>query len=344
MVDIMKEEQTINMDNEPGTSDNSKYVVLLVDDQVMVAEGIRRMLMEEEDIEFHYCNDPTNAVEMAIEIKPTIILQDLIMPEIDGYTLVDSYRANSETRNIPVIVLSTKENPEDKSLAFERGANDYLVKLPDKIELIARIRANSKNYLTQLQRDQAFIALRKLQAELEQSNRELQKLSSLDGLTGIANRRKFDDFLQTECLRSARDNTVISLLLIDIDFFKPYNDNYGHLAGDGCLRKVAMALSEVVHRPADLVARYGGEEFAVILPNTEIKGASQLAGGICKKIRSLEIPHDFSKTAKHVTISIGVASMVASEETSSKELINIADNALYSAKETGRNRYVIAGE
>lgn len=340
----MKEEKTINMDSEVGIRDNNKFVVLLVDDQVMVAEGIRRMLMEEEDIEFHYCNDPAKAVEMAIEIKPTIILQDLIMPEIDGYTLVDSYRVNSETRNIPVIVLSTKEDPEDKSLAFERGANDYLVKLPDKIELVARIRANSKNYLTQLQRDEAFIALRKLQAELEESNRELQKLSSLDGLTGIANRRNFDEFLQKECLRSARDNTVLSLLLIDIDFFKPYNDNYGHLAGDGCLRKVAMALSEVVHRPADLVARYGGEEFGVILPNTDVGGAAQLAESICDKIRSLKIPHEFSDAASYVTVSMGVASMVACEESSTKVLINMADNALYHAKETGRNKYVISGE
>lgn len=340
----MEREVTNNQQHQVTMGDDSKYVVLLVDDQMMVAEGIRRILMEEKDIEFHYCNDPAKALEMAIEIKPTIILQDLIMPEIDGYTLVDSYRSNTETRNIPVIVLSTKEDPEDKSLAFERGANDYLVKLPDKIELIARIRANSRNYLTQLQRDEAFTALRKLQAELEESNRELQKLSSLDGLTGIANRRKFDDFLKTECLRSARDNTVLSLLLIDIDFFKPYNDNYGHLAGDGCLRQVATALSEVVHRPADLVARYGGEEFGVILPNTDITGASQLAESICEKIRSLEITHDFSAVANHVTLSIGVASMIACEASSPKELINLADSALYNAKDTGRNKYVISGE
>lgn len=339
----MNEKLATNLDDHIGVSDN-KFVVLLVDDQVMVAEGIRRMLMEEEDIEFHYCDDPAKAVEMAIEIRPTIILQDLIMPEIDGYTLVDTYRVNTETKNIPVIVLSTKEDPEDKRLAFERGANDYLVKLPDKIELVARIRANSKNYLTQLQRDEAFVALRKLQSELEESNRELQKLSSLDGLTGIANRRKFDDFLQTECLRSARDNTVLSLLLIDIDFFKPYNDNYGHLAGDGCLRQVATALNEIVHRPADLVARYGGEEFGVILPNTDTRGATRLAESICEKIRLLEIPHEFSSVAKHVTLSIGVASMVACEESSTNELINMADNALYNAKESGRNKAVLSNK
>ena len=303
-------------ENQVSDSNQNNSVVLLVDDQLMVAEGIRRMLVEEPDIEFHYCGDPKEAVEMAEKIKPTIILQDLIMPDIDGYTLVDQYRNNDKTKNIPIIVLSTKEDPEDKSMAFERGANDYLVKLPDKIELIARIRAQSKGYLTQLQRDEAFLALRKLQSELEESNEELQKLSSLDGLTGIANRRRLDEFLQSECLRSARDNNILSLLLIDIDFFKPYNDNYGHLAGDGCLRKVATALSDIVNRPADLVARYGGEEFGVILPNTDTKGASKLAETLCKKIKALAILHEHSEAGKYVTISIGVASKVACEGTS----------------------------
>jgi len=320
----------------------SKAIVLLVDDQMMVAEGIRRMLVDEEDIVFHYCNDPHKALEKTIELKPTVILQDLIMPDIDGYTLVDTYRKNTHTKNIPVIVLSTKEDPEDKSLAFERGANDYLVKLPDKIELIARIRAHSKSYLTQLQRDEAFKELRDLQSELEKSNLELQKLSSLDGLTGIANRRSFDEFISNECLRSARENTPISLILIDIDFFKPYNDNYGHLAGDGCLRKVAVALDEVVHRPADLVARYGGEEFGVVLPNTSIEGAEMLANKLCDKIRFLKIPHEFSEVTGHVTVSMGVASGIASEGISPSDLILSADEALYRAKESGRDCYKIS--
>ena len=326
-----------------GVSRNDT-IVLLVDDQLMVAEGIRRMLVEEQDITFHYCNDPGKAVEMAIELKPTIILQDLIMPEIDGYTLVNEYRSNEKISNIPVIVLSSKEDPEDKSLAFERGANDYLVKLPDKIELIARIRAHSRSYITQLQRDEAFKALRELQAELEESNEELQKLSCLDGLTGIANRRRFDEFIQNECLRSARENTYLSLILIDIDYFKPYNDNYGHLAGDGCLRQVATALSEVVNRPADLVARYGGEEFGVVLPNTDITGASQLADALCNKIRALKIPHMHSEAAKHITLSMGISCKVACEGISPMDLINLADEALYVAKESGRDQYKIAEE
>jgi two-component system chemotaxis family response regulator WspR len=319
-------------------------IVLLVDDQLMVSEGIRRMLESEEDIQYHYCNDAKKALAAATDIQPTIILQDIIMPDIDGYSLVNAYRANEMTRNIPVIMLSTKDDPEDKSLAFERGANDYLVKLPNKIELIARIRAHSKSYLTQLQRDEAFAALRELQNELEKNNEELQKLSCLDGLTGISNRRRFDEFIYHECLRSARENTTLSLILIDIDHFKQYNDNYGHLAGDGCLRQVATALNEVVHRPADLVARYGGEEFAVVLPNTDMEGAVQIAQLLDEKITKLDIPHEYSSTENRITLSMGIACRVACEQTSPADLIEHADRALYEAKESGRNQYKIAEE
>ena len=264
------------------------------------------------------------------------------MPDIDGYALVKAYRENLNTKNIPIIVLSTKEDANAKSLAFERGANDYLVKLPDQIELVARIRAHSKGYLTQLQRDEAFQALRELQLELEKSNAELQLLSSLDGLTGIANRRRFDEFVNNECIRYARENSVLSLILIVIDYLKPYNDNYGHLADDGCLSQVASAVKEVVHRTADLVARYGGEEFVVVLPHIDLDGAVKLAKILCEKIRSLNIPHAHSEVSEHLTISLGITSKVACEGSSPTDLIALADKALYEAKESGRDRYCIS--
>ena len=319
----------------------NKCIVLLVDDQPIIAEGIRRMLEDESDIIFHYCDDPNQAIKMAAEIDATIILQDLVMPDIDGMTLVRFYRANLDTRNIPIIVLSSKEDPQIKSDAFTNGANDYLVKLPDKIELLARIRAHSRSYLTQLERDAAFHALREMQKQLEESNRELQRISALDGLTGLANRRHFDQQLEKEWRRAQRANLPLSLILIDIDHFKPYNDTYGHLAGDECLQQVAQALKKSIVRPGDLVARYGGEEFVVILPETKVEGACVVAENLRKNIAALARAHSASETSEHVSISLGVAQADFASMPTLEDLIEQADKGLYEAKESGRNRYEV---
>lgn len=334
MMDILSKDKA-------GTKEG-RTVVLLVDDQPMVAEAIRRMLADEQDIEFYYCAVSSRAVIMAKEVAPTVILQDLIMPDLDGITLMRFYRANESTRDIPVIVLSSKDDPRDKSQAFGAGASDYLVKLPDKIELIARIRAHSKSYLAQMQRDEAFKKLRELQKQLEASNTELQRLSCLDGLTGIANRRHFDTYLEQEWLRASREGVKISLVLTDLDYFKAYNDNYGHQAGDDCLKKVASVFKAVIQRPGDMVARYGGEEFVVVLPNTDIDGAVVLAEAIHSRVYALKIPHRFSKATNHMTISIGIATIQPNKKNSPKDLIAMADIALYQAKQHGRNRYVVA--
>lgn len=320
-------------------------VVVLVDDQAMVAEGIRRMLEHEPGIEFHYCSDPKKAINMAVQVKATTVLQDLVMPDIDGMTLVRFYRANPMTRDIPIIVLSSKDDPKIKSDAFANGATDYLVKLPEPIELIARIRAHSKSYLAQRERDEAYHALREMQeqlremnAQLAQSNRELHRLSSLDGLTGIANRRQFDEVLEREWQRSVRNDTPLSLILLDIDYFKPFNDRYGHQAGDDCLRMVARTLDRVVQRPTDLVARYGGEEFVVVLPDTNQAGAEAVARELLKEVRNLGIIHEASKVTDHLTLSIGTTTRDSGQPGSATDLVAAADQALYLAKEHGRNR------
>ena len=324
-------------------------VVLLVDDQAMVAEGIRRMLVDEPDIDFHYCADPREAIQTAIAIRATIILQDLVMPEVDGMMLVRFYRTNPSTRDIPIVVLSTKDDPAIKSEAFHNGANDYLVKLPDKVELVARIRAHSRSHLAQLERDAAYQALRDLQnaletsnAQLEESNRELQRLSSLDGLTGIANRRQFDKTLEQEWQRALRNCAELSLIMIDIDYFKLFNDTYGHQAGDDCLKNVALALARIVHRPSDIVARYGGEEFAVILPETDTEGTQRVAEKMREAVFRLNVRHDASKVADKITLSIGVASMNPSGGDNPDCLLAAADDALYRAKHAGRNRVEVA--
>src|SRR3569832_1045940 len=311
--------------------------VLLVDDQAIVAEAIRRMLATEENLEYHYCADPARAIAEAVEFQ-----QDLEMPDIDGMMLLRFFSANPVTKNIPIIVMSSKEGPKIKSEAFELQASDYLEKIPDKIELIARVRAHTRSYLAQQQRDEAYRVLRDLQIELEKKIKELQRLSSLDGLTGIANRRRFDEYLEQECLRASRGNKILSLILTDIDHFKTYNDNFGHHGCDEVLRRVAQAIEGGTHRPGDLVARYGGEEFAIILPDTDPDGAARVAEAIRLTVEGLNIPHCFSTAADHVTISMGVASIIPREGGLPATLIEAADEALYEAKHSGRNRYVSA--
>jgi two-component system chemotaxis family response regulator WspR len=321
------------------TSPNNTINVLLVDDQQMVAEAIKRMLADDADIEFHYTDQPMSAINMAIEVDATIILQDLVMPDIDGMTLVRYYRANKKTADIPIIVLSSKEDPVIKSDAFYSGANDYLVKLPDKIELLARIRSHAKHYLMKLERDAAFMALREMQKQLEDTNAELERLSSLDGLTGLANRRTFDETLSDEVKRSSRENSIFSLILADIDFFKAYNDNYGHLGGDECLKQVADILKQTASRPGDLAARYGGEEFALILPATDKNGAMTVCQNLRAAINKSCISHEHSSASEHVTISMGIATCDPAQGTSPENIIENADKALYSSKENGRDRF-----
>lgn len=318
-----------------------RITVLLVDDQPMIAEAVRRALEEEKDIEFHYCPDPTKAIKVANKIKPTIILQDLIMPEVNGLMMVKFFRVNRETSQVPIIVLSTKEDPKIKSDAFALGINDYLIKLPDKIELIARLRYHSTAYIYHKQRDVAYAALQESQRQLHEANLELEKLSSLDGLTGIANRRQFDTVLSKEWQRAIRNRNPISLLMLDIDYFKLYNDTYGHPKGDSCLKKIAHILQENEKRPADLASRYGGEEFAVILPETDGRGAKEIAHTILEMIRKSTIPHKTSKVSKCLTASIGVATMTAERGHLPDLLIAHADRALYQAKDLGRNQVVV---
>jgi len=336
---LKKEEKAMSEAEKTKFSlDHHKIIVLLVDDQQMIAEAVRKALSSQEDIEFHYCQDPSKAVKLASEINATVILQDLVMPEIDGLMMVRYFRVNKATAQIPIIVLSTKEEATIKSEAFQLGANDYLVKLPETIELIARIRYHSQAYITQLERDAAFRALEKSREQLAEANRTLQKLSSLDGLTGIANRRTFDETLSKEWNRAVRDQKPLGLIMLDIDFFKLYNDHYGHQGGDDCLKKVAKGLEAAINRDADFLARYGGEEFSAILPDTDIQGAVKVAEEMRQSIKSLHIEHVMSKVSDIVSISIGVASMIPQNDTEQETLIAAADQALYKAKEEGRDR------
>lgn len=321
---------------------HQSIMVLLVDDQLMVGEAIRRALIDETEIELHYCSNPLEALAVAKRVKPTVILQDLVMPNVNGLTLVRQYRSDPATKAIPVIVLSTEEEATVKSEAFRIGANDYLVKLPDRIELIARIRYHSAAYLTQIQRDEAYRALRRSQQELMETNLELQRLTNVDGLTGLSNRRYFDQYLDTEWRQAMRAREPISLLIIDVDHFKQYNDTYGHLAGDEVLKTVATAVRSTFQRPKDLAVRMGGEEFAVVLPQTLADDLAFLAEKVVQAIEALGLPHAASPIAEKVTISVGGATHIPAGNDQPERLIEAADKAMYEAKRSGRNRAATA--
>jgi len=309
-----------------GASIQASSRVLLVDDQTIIHEAVRRMLSDAKDIELHYCGEGGDALRMASEIQPDVILQDLVMPDVDGLMLVKYYRANDKTRNTPIVVLSSRDEAKTKAEAFTAGANDYLVKLPDQIEMLARLRYHAKVHIALLERNAAL--------------EELKRVSITDGLTGLYNRRHFDDTLDSEWKRARREQQPLSLVMLDVDHFKKFNDNYGHQAGDDCLVQVANALQLPLRRPVDTAARYGGEEFITILPNTPGEGALVVAEKMRQAIAALNIPHEHSSAANHVTVSLGVATTMPTKDKNMEALIKSVDTALYEAKEAGRNRSI----
>jgi len=239
------------------------------------------------------------------------------------------------------MMLSSKENGELKANAFKAGANDYLVKMPEKVELTARVVYHSMSYLSKKQRDHAYRALRESQRKMEEKNFELMQQSTVDGLTGVGNRRALDSVIERTWLASMRAHTEMSVLMIDVDHFKIFNDHYGHIAGDDCLKVIAKALSEELPRATDFVARYGGEEFVVVLSATDLNGATVVAERLRNKISQLKIAHKKSPVSEFVSISVGVSSVIPDRKMSRLSLIESADTALYEAKESGRNQLAV---
>jgi two-component system chemotaxis family response regulator WspR len=301
------------------------------------------MLAVHPDIEFHYVTEARAAHAAALALRPTVILQDLVMPGADGFQLLAAYRADEALREVPVVVLSAREEAKLKAHGFAVGANDYLVKLPDRLEMLARVRYHSAAHISGLQRDEAFRFLRESQQRLAEANIELQKLAAIDFLTGIANRRRFDEVAQNEWQRATRERRPLSLIIADIDCFKHHNDTYGHSAGDMCIKKAAAVLTAQLKRPADLVARYGGEEFVIVLPDTGNDGAVKVAEACRSRLAELAIPNSGGPNGDHITLSAGVATVVPGAGESLAALMLRADEALYAAKARGRNRVCSAG-
>jgi len=309
--------------------------ILVVDDSPTIRAALKALLerMGHTVVE---ANDGEKALQMYRRDRPGLVLIDVVMPVMDGYESARHMRETSADEWVPIIFLSSKEADQDLDRAIEAGGDDYLVKPVSFVVLNAKIRA--------LQRLESMRTKQlEMSRDLASANRELEKLSRQDGLTGIANRRYFDSYLVTEVRRAAREKAPVSLILSDVDHFKAFNDCYGHQAGDDCLRRVAAALSSAGRRPADLAARYGGEEFAMVLPGTVLDGAVDVAQAVSRVIGGLAIPHARSAVDQNVTLSQGVVSLIPEKESASEDLIQHADQALYQAKQQGRNRYVVFG-
>jgi diguanylate cyclase (GGDEF)-like protein len=267
-----------------------------------------------------------------------IILTDLIMPGINGLEACRRIKADHKYQDIPILVVSAAEEVGRVKEALEAGALDYIRKPVERVELVARVSAALKLKHEMTLRRQREQELEEANRSLQEANAMLKMMAIIDSLTGIPNRRYLDESLATEWNRCRREQSRISLAMVDIDHFKLYNDHYGHKQGDECLKIVGQTLKKCVKRPADFVARYGGEEFAVVLPNTDLEGGFLVAEDTRREIQLLELPHETSPTSSVVTISVGICSLNPMHHEHYNELIVMADQALYEAKNTGRNQ------
>jgi len=292
--------------------------ILIIDDSDINIALLSGLLEDEHKI--ITADNGLLGIEMALQHMPDLILLDVTMPQMDGYMVCDELKVNVQTRNIPVIFVTAMDDMEDEARGLELGAIDYITK-PFSPQIV---KARVHNHI-----------------ELKLFRDRLMKLSMIDGLTAIPNRRQFDREIEQQWQQSIRRQLSMSLLMIDIDFFKQYNDVYGHLQGDDCLRQVAGILSRQLKRPTDLVARYGGEEFACILPETEQDGAEHVANAIINAMAQAKIEHSGSSVAEYVTLSIGVNIYKPSLDDNVVDFIGATDKALYQAKVNGRNNFYL---
>jgi diguanylate cyclase (GGDEF)-like protein len=272
-----------------------------------------------------FATNGKDGLRIAEDRQPDVILLDAEMRDMDGYTVCRELKANPATSDIPVIFVTGHEDVSYEIRALEAGAADFITKPPNPARLRARVDT---------------------QVRMKQLTDQLRSAAAVDGLTGVASRRAFDEQMSTECRRASRNQQPVSLIMIDVDHFKRFNDRYGHVEGDRVLQAISATLRSSVRSPPDTVARYGGEEFAILLPETTNEQAVALAQRICQAVAALRIIHADSPSAPYVTLSAGVASLDPPAEGSQAPdvsvtttcLISRADAALYRAKHEGRNR------
>ncbi|UXH79821.1 diguanylate cyclase domain-containing protein [Roseateles amylovorans] len=291
--------------------------LLIIDDSPAIIQLIARMLHGVAGLSF-----ATRGMQALAQMRaqaPDLVLLDAEMPSMSGFELCHLMKADPELREIPIIFVTGHGESDVEVRAFEAGAVDFITKPLNETVLLARVRT---------------------QLRIKRLTDELRRMATTDGLTGVSNRRHVDEVMQRECQRAARNGTSLAMLIVDVDHFKHYNDHYGHPAGDLCLQAVASALASVAHRPGDQVGRLGGEEFSLLLPETDLAGAIDVAESALRAVRTLALPHAASPSADHVTVSIGAASLPAPGAAlhAASLLMNLADKALYQAKSNGRDR------
>ncbi len=296
-----------------------RQVILIVDDVPanikILGENLKSLY------KVRFAVDGKGALKIAVsENPPDLILLDIMMPDMDGYEVCRRLKENEKTAKIPVIFITARDREEDETRGLDAGAVDY-IKKPFSLPIVgARVRTH---------------------LELKRHRDLLEKLAGMDGLTGIPNRRRFDEVYKREWHRAVRKGSPLALVIADMDYFKAYNDNYGHFRGDDCLRLIAGALFSTPRRPGDFTARYGGEEFVSILPETDMEGALSVCAAMGETVTNLSVPHGFSEAADHVTVSLGAACVVPTETHTPEALFEAADACLYRAKKMGRNRSVV---
>ncbi|MDZ8035814.1 PleD family two-component system response regulator [Nostoc sp. DedSLP04] len=308
-----------------ATAQESQSLVLIVDDEPFIRMILRHFL-EREGYQIVEAQNGIEAINLFNRLHPDIVLLDAIMPDMDGFECCTQLELLDCNKYTPVLMITGLEDQESVDRAFAVGAMDFVTK--------------PIHWPVLRQRVKRLIQQSQLQQKLEAVNLELQRLVTIDGLTQVANRRRFEEYFSQEWQRLKREQRPLSLILCDVDFFKLYNDTYGHRVGDRCLQKIAQAIKDIIKRPGDLVARYGGEEFAVILPNTDTEGATHVADQICRAVQTLAIPHQKSQVSSHVTISVGFTTEIPQPDSDLEEMITAADRALYQAKAAGRDRFV----
>ncbi|MEO6953869.1 MAG: diguanylate cyclase [Polyangia bacterium] len=318
--------------------------ILVVDDTLEMRVLLAATLAKEGEFEITAASSAAEAFErLGMAGARTaahdfdLVLMDVSMPVMDGLEAVRLIKAVEAVRHIPIIMITALNDPKDLEVAFAAGAVDFITKPFKRAELLARVRSALLLKQEMDRRKAREHELVLLTRQLEDANAELARLSLLDPLTGIANRRAFDDALAREWRRAQRQAATLALVMIDVDHFKNYNDVHGHVGGDDCLRAVARALDTGVRREGDLVARYGGEEFAVVLPLTSLDGAALLAEQMRQRIRELRIIDREGLELARVTASLGVAALTPMRDGDPGALVMLADDALYLAKREGRN-------